>query len=328
MMDKTSITATSGRRRMNPQILQQVGVFIALIVLSAFFSIASKGRFSSPENLLTVARQVSMTVIAGIGMTLIMITGNIDLAVGSYLALSGIFLANTILFGVPWWIAIILTMVALGLVQALVGTTIAKQKLSSLIVTLAMLSIARGVALSWAGGKPVYIENTDFLKIGNGYWGPIPVPVIIAGCALILAQFVLRKTRFGRYVFAVGGNEEAARAAGINTDWIKISVFILSGFLTALAGSIMAGRLFSGSPVAGQGFEMDVIASVVIGGTSLNGGAGSLIGTLIGAFMVGAINNGLTILGVDYYYQLMAKGLIIYIAILIDRSTKVARGRG
>ena len=327
-MDKTSTPTTLTRRRLNPQILQQFGVFIALIALSVFFSIASKGRFSSPDNLLTVARQVSMTVIVGIGMTFIMITGNIDLAVGSYIALSGIFLANTILFGVPWWIAIILTMVALGLVQFLVGTTIAKQKLTSLIVTLAMLSIARGVALSWAGGKPVYIENLDFLKIGNGYVGPIPVPVIIAGCALILAQFVLRKTRYGRYVFAVGGNEEAARAAGINTDWIKISVFILAGFLTALAGSIMAGRLFSGSPVAGQGFELDVIASVVIGGTSLNGGAGSLVGTLIGAFMVGAINNGLTILGVDYYYQLMAKGLIIYIAILIDRSTKVVRGRG
>ena len=306
----------------NPQIMQLLGVFVALIVLGVFFSIASKGRFSTANNLLTVARQVSITVIVGIGVTFIMITGNIDLAVGSYLALSGIFLANAIMLGVPWWLAVILTMVALGALQLLVGTVIAKQKLTSLIVTLAMLSIARGIALSWAGGKPVYIENPDFMKIGNGYWGPIPIPVIIAACALVIGQFVLRKTRFGRYVYAVGGNEEAARSSGINTDRIKISVFVISGCLTGLAGCVMAGRLFSGSPVAGQGFELDVVASIVIGGTSMNGGTGSMIGTLIGAFMVGAINNGLTILGVEYYYQLMAKGLIIFLAILIDRWTK------
>ena len=325
MQDAAPKTATR-RRIANPQIMQLLGVLVALIVLGVVFSIASKGRFSHPENLLTVARQVSITVVVGIGVTFIMITGNIDLAVGSYLALSGIFLANMILLGVPWWIAVILTMVALGLLQLLVGTTIAKQRLTSLIVTLAMLSIARGVALSWSGGKPVYIENDAFMQIGNGYWGPIPIPVIIAGCALIIGQFVLRKTRFGRYVYAVGGNEEAARSSGINTDRIKISVFVISGFLTGLAGCIMAARLFSGSPVAGQGFELDVIASVVIGGTSLNGGLGSMIGTLIGAFMVGAINNGLTILGVEYYYQLMAKGIIIFLAILIDRWTKNVRG--
>jgi ribose transport system permease protein len=324
-METPDIGAASRRRIANPQILQRFGVLIALVVLCIVFSVASKGRFSTVENLLTVARQVSITVIVGVGVTFIMITGNIDLAVGSYLALSGIFLANAILLGVPWWISIILTMVGLGLVQLLVGTTIAKQKLTSLIVTLAMLSIARGVALSWSGGKPVYIENKSFMAIGNGYWGPIPIPVIIAACVLIVGQFVLRKTRFGRYVFAVGGNEEAARSSGIRVDWIKITVFIVSGLLTGLAGCVMAARLFSGSPVAGQGFELDVIASVVIGGTSLNGGTGSMVGTLIGAFIVGAINNGLTILGVEYYYQLMAKGLIIFIAILIDRWTKAVR---
>jgi ribose transport system permease protein len=324
-MQEAAMKSAAKRRVVNPQIMQQLGVFVALIVLGVFFSIASKGRFSHPDNLLTVARQVSITVIVGIGITFIMITGNIDLAVGSYLALSGIFIANLILVGIPWWVSVFLTMGALGAVQFLVGTTVAKLRLTSLIVTLAMLSVARGVALSWSGGKPVYIENDRFMQIGNGYWGPIPIPVIIAACALIIGQFVLRKTRFGRYVYAVGGNEEAARSSGIRTDRIKISVFIISGFLTALAGCVMAGRLFSGSPVAGQGFELDVIASVVIGGTSMNGGTGSMIGTLIGAFMVGAINNGLTILGVEYYYQLMAKGIIIFLAILIDRWTKSVR---
>ena len=324
-MQEAAPKAATRRRFLNPQIMQLLGVSVALIVLAAVFTIASKGRFINPENLLTVARQVSITVIVGIGVTFIMITGNIDLAVGSYLAVSGVFLANMILLGVPWVVAVVMTMVAHGLLQFLVGTVIAKQRLTSLIVTLAMLSIARGIALSWSGGKPVYIENDTFMQIGNGYFGPIPIPVIIAGCALIIGQFVLRKTRFGRYTYAVGGNEEAARSSGIDTDRIKISVFVISGFLTGLAGCVMAGRLFSGSPVAGQGFELDVIASIVIGGTSMNGGLGSMIGTLIGAFMVGAINNGLTILGVEYYYQLMAKGLIIFLAILIDRWTKKVR---
>ena len=326
-METAAVTAPR-RRMINSQLIQRFGVLLALIALVVFFSIASKGRFASPENLLTVARQVSMTVIVGVGVTFIMITGNIDLAVGSYLALSGIFLANAILLGVPWWLSVVMAMVVLGMVQFLIGTTIAKQGLSSLIVTLAMLSVARGVALSWSGGKPVYIESKAFMQIGNGYWGPIPIPVIIAACVLVIGQFVLRKTRFGRYVYAVGGNAEAARSSGINTDRIRIAVFIISGCLTALAGAIMAARLFSGSPVAGQGFELDVIASIVIGGTSLNGGVGNMVGTLIGAFLVGAISNGLTILGVEYYYQLMAKGAIIYIAVLIDRSTKSVRNRG
>jgi ribose transport system permease protein len=327
-METATVKASARRRFLNRQLIQRFGVLLALIALVVAFSILSKGRFARPENLLTVARQVSMTIIVGVGVTFIMITGNIDLAVGSYLALSGIFLANAMLLGIPWWASIVVAMVALGAVQFLIGTTIAKQRLTSLIVTLAMLSIARGVALSWSGGKPVYIENKTFMQIGNGYWGPIPIPVIIAAVVLIAGQFVLRKTRFGRYVYAVGGNEEAARSSGINIDRIKISVFIISGVLTAVAGSIMAARLFSGSPVAGQNFELDVIASIVIGGTSLNGGVGNMVGTLIGALIVGAISNGLTILGVEYYYQLMAKGLIIYIAILIDRSTKAVRTRG
>jgi ribose transport system permease protein len=315
------------RRILNPQLLQRLGVLIALIVLSIFFAIASGGRFFTVQNLLTVARQVSITVIVGVGLTFIMITGNIDLAVGSYLALTGIFAAKVLLLGVPWWIAVIFTMLALAGVQAIIGTSIAKQRLMSLIVTLAMMSIARGLSLSWSGGKPVYVENDAFMKLGIGYVGPIPVPVIIAAVVLIIGQFILRKTRFGRYVYAVGGNEEAARTSGINADRIKIIVFIISGALTALAGCVMAARLFSGSPVTGQGFELDAIASVVIGGTSLNGGRGSMVGTLIGAFTVGVISNGLTILGVEYYYQLMAKGLIIYIAIVIDQRARAVKIR-
>ena len=166
------------------------------------------------------------------------------------------------------------------------------------------------------------------ISLGTGYIGPIPTPVVIADIVLVIGQFVLKKTTFGRYVYATGGNEEAAITSGINVDMIEISVFGISGMLAGLAGSILAGRLYSGNSTAGQGFELDVISAVVIGGTSLFGGVGNTWGTLIGAFTVGIIGNGLTILGVEYFYQLIAKGVIIYIAILIDRQTRQAGLRG
>ena len=315
-----------GARKMlglSRQTWQQMGVLIALIVLCTVFSILSKGRFSTWKNFLTVARQVSMAYIAGVGMTFIMITANIDLAVGSYIALSGIFAAVLLSTGMHWIPVLVLTMLALGAVQALVGTAVAKQRLSSFIVTLAMMSLARGVSLAWSSGIPVPITNQDFMKLGTGYIGGIPVPIVAAVLVLIVGQFILKKTKFGRYVYAVGGNEQAALTSGLNVARVKIGVFAIAGMLTALAGCIMAARLFSGNPTSGQGFEMDVIAGVVIGGTSMTGGSGGMVGTLIGAFTVGVIANGLTILGVDYSYQQIVKGVIIYIAVLIDTRTKM-----
>ncbi len=300
---------------------RDMGVLLALIVLCLFFSFMSN-RFLTTSNFLTVARQVSLSTIVGVGMTLIMITGNIDLAVGSYMAFSGVFVAKILSYGLPWYVALLITMVVMGLIGMLVGTIVAKQKLSALIITLAMMLVARGIALSYSNGAPIFIKNETFLSMGTGYLGPIPIPVVIMFFILVVAQFVLKKTKFGRYVYAVGGNEEAAISSGINAARIKISVYAIGGMLTGLAGSILAARLFSGNPTAGQGFELDVISAVVIGGTSLFGGAGGMWGTLIGAFTVGIIGNGLTILGVSYYFQLIAKGLIIYIAIFIDKKTR------
>ncbi len=300
---------------------RDMGVLLALIVLCLFFSFMSK-RFFTTSNFLTVARQVSLAAIVGVGMTFIMITGNIDLAVGSYMAFSGVFVAIMLSYGIPWYLALFFTMIAMGAVGMLVGTIVAKQKLSALIITLAMMLVARGIALSYANGAPIFIKDEKFLFLGTGYIGPIPIPVVIMFFILVIAQFVLKKTKFGRYVYAVGGNEEAAISSGINAARIKIAVYVISGMLTGLAGSILAARLFSGNPTAGQGFELDVISAVVIGGTSLFGGAGGMWGTLIGAFTVGIIGNGLTILGVSYYFQLIAKGLIIYIAIFIDKKTR------
>lgn len=300
---------------------RDMGVLLALIVLCLFFSLLSE-RFLTTSNFLTVARQVSLAAIVGVGMTFIMITGNIDLAVGSYMAFSGIFVAKMLSYGTPWYVALFLTMIVMGLVGMLIGTIVAKQRLSALIITLAMMLVARGIALSYSNGAPIFIKDETFLSLGTGYIGPIPIPVAIMFFVLVIAQFVLKKTKFGRYVYAVGGNEEAAISSGINAARIKIAVYVIGGMLTGLAGSILAARLFSGNPTAGQGFELDVISAVVIGGTSLFGGAGGMWGTLIGAFTVGVIGNGLTILGVSYYFQLIAKGLIIYIAIFIDKKTR------
>lgn len=304
--------------------IRDMGVLFALIILIAIFAILSRGKFFTISNFLTVSRQVSLTIIVGVGMTFIMITGNIDLAVGSYLALSGVLVAAILYYGIPWYLALIIIMIFMGLIGALVGTIVAKQKLNSLIVTLAILGIASGAALAYTGGKPIFIKNPTFISIGNGYFGPIPIPVVIAFFVLIIGHFVLRKTKFGRYIYAVGGNMEAAITSGINVDRIIIFAFAITGMLSGLSGSIMAGRLFSGNPTVGKDFNLDVIAAVVIGGTSLAGGIGNMWGLLIGAFLVGIIGNGLTILGVPYFYQIIAKGLIIYIAILIDRQTRQA----
>lgn len=308
--------------------ISKMGVLFALVVLIVFFSIMSRGRFITISNILTVARQVSLAIIVGVGLTFVMITANIDLAVGSYLALSGAFVAAILYYGTPWYLALLITMIGMALIGMLVGVIVAKQRLNSLITTLAMMSVARGVALAYTGGAPIYIKNNAFISLGTGYIGPIPTPVVIAAVILFIGQFILRKTQFGRYVYATGGNQEAAMTSGINVDRIKIIVFLISGMLSGLAGSILAGRLFSGNPTAGQGFELDVISAVVIGGTSLFGGVGSMWGTLVGALTVGILSNGLTILGVGYFYQLIAKGFIIYIAILIDRKTREAELRG
>jgi ribose/xylose/arabinose/galactoside ABC-type transport system permease subunit len=308
--------------------IRKMGVLFALVVLIIFFSIMSGGRFITISNILTVARQISLAIIVGVGLTFVMITANIDLAVGSYLALSGVFAAAILYYETPWYVALLIIMIGMALIGMLVGVIVAKQKLNALITTLAMMSIARGVALAYTGGAPIYIHNEAFISLGTGYIGPIPTPVVIAAVVLFVGQYILQKTKFGRYVYATGGNQEAAITSGINVERIKITVFIISGMLSGLAGSILAGRLFSGNPTAGQGFELDVISAVVIGGTSLFGGVGSMWGTLIGALTVGIIANGLTILGVGYFYQLIAKGFIIYIAILIDRHTRAAGMRG
>jgi len=324
-----SVEPTSTGARLIGQLsvtrLRDMGVFLALLFFVAVFAILSP-RFLTFDNFINVSRQISANVIIGCGLTFVIITAGIDLSVGSLVAVAGVLLAGLMWnYYLPWPIAILITLVVLAGFGLLNGLAVAKQGLNPLIVTLAMMTAARGVALSYSGGEPIFIEDPVILALGNGYVGPIPVPVIIAIVVMIIAHIVLTRTKLGRYVYAVGGNEEAARISGIGVDRIKMFVYILSAVCSAIAGIIVAGRLYSGNPTAGQGTELDVIAAVVIGGTSLFGGVGSIGGTLLGAFIVGIISNGLTILNVPFYYQLMAKGLVIYVAILIDKYTRSIR---
>ena len=313
------------KSRLSVTRLRDMGVFLALLFFVAIFAILSP-RFLTFDNFINVSRQISANVIIGCGLTFVIITAGIDLSVGSLVAVAGVLLAGLMwTYYIPWPIAVLITVVVLGLFGLLNGLAVAKQGLNPLIVTLAMMTAARGVALSYSGGEPIFIEDPTILAVGNGYVGPVPVPMIIAIVVMIISHIVLTRTKLGRYVYAVGGNEEAARISGINVDRIKLFVYILSAVCSAIAGIIISGRLYSGNPTAGQGTELDVIAAVVIGGTSLFGGVGSIGGTLLGAFIVGIISNGLTILNVPFYYQLMAKGLVIYVAILIDKYTRSIR---
>jgi ribose transport system permease protein len=305
--------------------LSKLGVLLALLFFVAIFAIASP-RFLTPDNFINVSRQISTNFIIGCAMTFVIITAGIDLSVGSFVALSSVLMAGlTVNYGLPWPFAIVLTILAVAGVGLLNGLAISRQGLQPFVVTLAMMSIARGLALAYTDGTPIFIDDKTVLALGNGYLGPIPIPVAIAAVIGILSHIALTRTRLGRYVYAVGGNEEAARISGINVANIKLFVYGFSGALSAVAGVIMTGRLYSGNPTAGADTALDVIAAVVIGGTSLFGGVGTIVGTLVGAFIVGIISNGLTILNVPYYWQLVAKGLVIYIAMLIDRQARSIR---
>jgi ribose transport system permease protein len=319
------VTGTESKRQLDVGRLRNMGVLFALLFFVAVFALLSP-RFLTIDNFINVSRQISANVIIGCALTFIIITAGIDLSVGSLVALSGVLLAGLMWnYYIPWPIAILITLVVLGMFGMLNGLAVAKQGLNPLIVTLATMTALRGIALSYSGGEPIFIEDPTILALGNGYVGPVPIPVIIAIVVMVVTHIVLTRTKLGRYVYAVGGNEEAARISGINVDRVKLFVYSLSGVLSALAGIIIAGRLYSGNPTAGQGTELDVIAAVVIGGTSLFGGVGGIGGTLLGAFIVGIISNGLTILNVPFYYQLMAKGLVIYVAIVIDKQTRGLR---
>lgn len=295
---------------------------LGLIVLCVIISIATP-RFLNISNILNVLTQVSVNAILAIGMSFVILTGGIDLSVGSTLALTGAIAAAFAKGGnggvlVPLLIALVLG----ALIGLFNGVFVSKGKIQAFIVTLASMTIFRGATYVYTNGTPVSGLSSKFMDIGNKKVVGIPMPVLIIFVVFIIAWYILTQTRYGRYVYALGGNEDSARLSGINTDKVKTLVYVICGITAALAGVIVTSRVGSASPNAGVGFELDAIAAVVLGGTSLSGGEGSITGTLIGAMIIGVLNNGLNLMNVSPYYQSIVKGVVILAAILIDKKSK------
>jgi len=328
----------------NKKNMHKYGIIMAFFVLCLIVAVIGEiqiargewvdNYFLSQGNMLIVLRQISINGILAIGMTFVIITAGVDLSVGSVLALSGIIAARFATTSTTLSIgdtanAVILPMIialGIGIICGLInGSILAKYKLQPFIVTMGMLSAARGLTLLTTDGSPVSQLNNDFRWLGNGYILDIPVPVIILAFIFTTAWIVLNKTTFGRYVYAVGGNPKSARTSGINVFKIKVLVYTLCGALAGIAGLILAARTGSAQTNAGNAYELDAIAAVVIGGTSMAGGVGTLVGTLFGVLIIGVMNNGLDLLGVPSYFQQIIKGVLIVVAVLLDPSRKQQR---
>ncbi|HWO98561.1 MAG TPA: ribose ABC transporter permease [Bacillus sp. (in: firmicutes)] len=275
--------------------------------------------FLEVNNLLNVLKQISIIAILAAGMTFVILTGGIDLSVGSTVALSGVISVMLSQQGVNAIVAMAVGVTA-GMVAGYInGYLTAKTKLPAFIVTLGSFTYIRGIAYVLSAGYPIVLTDPLFKFFGSGTVMAIPTPVFIMALVYAIAFFVLKYTMFGRHVYAIGGNEEAASLTGIKVAANLIKVYMISGLLSGLAGVVLAGRLYSGQPTAGVGFELDAIAAVILGGTSFTGGVGTIQGTIIGALIMGVLSNGLTLLDVSYYWQLVIKGGVIILAVLLDR---------
>ena len=299
---------------------QNLGTIVALIILIVFVSVLNPA-FLQVNNLLNLMRQLIINGFIALGMTFVILTGGIDLSVGSTLALTSAIFAGLLQGGMPTILAILIAL-GLGLILGLVnGILITKGKLAPFIVTLATMTIFRGLTLVYMDGRPIAGPKDDFAFqfLGKGQFFGIPFQVILFIIAYLILCILLTKTSYGRKIYAVGGNEKASFISGIKIDKVKILVYVISALMAVLSGLVLTSRLNSAQPTAGSAYEMDAIAAVVLGGTSMTGGSGSLTGTLIGILILGVLNNGLNLLGVSSFYQQIVKGVVILIAVLIDR---------
>ncbi|GAB6087622.1 ribose ABC transporter permease [Alkaliphilus crotonatoxidans] len=307
------------------QLMKTMRSVILLIIFAAIIAIINP-RFLTVSNLLNVLRQTSINAIIAAGMTFVILTGGIDLSVGSILGFIGALAAWLIAAGVNWALVLIISLVVGTLLGLANGYIITRGKVQPFIATLATMTLLRGATLVFTDGKPISIGHgpgaAKFADLGSGYLLGIPLPIYMTLAVFALGYYILKQTPFGRYTYALGGNEEATALSGINTRRIKAYVYGISGLLSALAGIIVTARLSSAQPQAGSGYELDAIAAVVLGGTSLSGGVGGILGTVIGALIIGILNNGLNLMDVSSYYQQLVKGLVILIAVLLDRKSK------
>ncbi|WP_415426307.1 ABC transporter permease subunit [Staphylococcus borealis] len=300
--------------------MEKIIPFIGLILLIIVVSILNPS-FLDLSNLLNLLRQISINGLIAFGMTFIILTGGIDLSVGSILALSSAFIALMITSGVDPIIALIIGVLIGFILGAVNGLLVTKGNMAPFIATLATMTIFRGLTLVITDGNPITNLGDSYLfqLFGKGYFIGIPVPAVTMIIVFIILLIILQKTTFGRHTYAIGGNEVAAKISGIKVNKIKIFIYGISGLISALAGGILTSRLNSAQPTAGMSYELDAIAAVVLGGTSLTGGKGRIVGTLIGVLIIGVLNNGLNLLGVSSFYQQVVKGVVILIAVLIDR---------
>lgn len=299
------------------------GVFFILVIEFLIFSLASKS-FLTLGNILSVGRQMSFTGIAAIGMTLVMLTGGIDISVGSMLAMAGVLCAKLSAdVGLPLWIAVVITLLIGALFGLINGAAVTRLHIPALIATLATQTILKGIAYLLTNAVPVKNLSATYKFLGQGYiFGVIPVPLIITVALYVLAWWYLDKTYLGRRVYLSGGNEEAARLSGINTKWTITGTYVFSGVFAAIAGVLMAARLGSGQPSVGSGFEMDVITATVLGGISVNGGKGKVVNVFVGACIMGVLANGMTILNINQYLQRIINGLVLLFAVTTSNLRK------
>ncbi|NCU16998.1 ABC transporter permease subunit [Pallidibacillus pasinlerensis] len=293
---------------------------LALILLVGVVTVLNPA-FLEPANLMNLLRQISINGLIAFGMTFVILTGGIDLSVGSTLALTSALAAGMMVAGVDPILTIFIAVLIGAILGAVNGLFIAKGKMAPFIVTLATMTIYRGLTLLYTEGKPItgFGDSYAFQLFGKGYFLGIPVPAVTMIIVFVVLWFMLHKMSFGRKTYAIGGNEKAALISGIRVDRVKVMIYSISGMMAALAGMILTSRLGSAQPTAGQTYEMDAIAAVVIGGTSLAGGKGRIAGTFIGVLIIGILNNGMNLLGISAFYQQVVKGVVILIAVLLDR---------
>lgn len=299
------------------KMLAEYAIIVIFVVLFVVMSIFAPNFFTG-NNMVNILRQVSISGICAVGMTFVMLTGGIDLSVGAILGVSGVLTAMMMLNGVPSILASLISLAFGTVIGGATGAIIHYIEIPPMIATLGTMTSLRGLAYLITGGTPVFGFDESYSQIGQGHIGIVPIPVIILAVVYAIGIFVLSRTKFSRYVYGIGGNQEVARLSGIKVARIKIAVYAISGFCSALAGLVMLGRVNSGQPRAGESYEMDVITAVVLGGVSLNGGTGKLSHVIFGVLIIGVLTNGMTMMAVDDYWQRVVKGLILLLAVSFD----------
>lgn len=317
---KTTATAGVGNA-VKIYFKENLGIIVAFLVLCVFLSVFPKtsGSFFTRQNIFNVLRQISTNLFLACGMTMVIILGGIDLSVGSIIALSGCISAGCVArYNLPLPIALLMGLLVGLLVGMFNGAVISKTTIPAFIVTLATMNIAKGLAYVYTGGSPVRVVTKEWQFLGAGYVGIFPTPVVILVIVLIITAIIMNKTKMGRHMYAVGGNQQAPEFSGIKVEKVKFFVHAFSGLMAGLAGIVLASRMYSGQPTAGDGAEMDAIAAVVVGGTSMAGGSGKIGGTIIGGLIIGVLNNGLNLLNVNSFWQYVVKGVVILLAVFLD----------